>query len=331
MPSVRPDRHRPERHSTPTRLHPADARAYWMAAKIPSDQFLLYCFDQGPEDLDAEVLRLLERSACIEVLGRHITNAPARLDYPRWTAASPRTDAISIDRKPHTWLECLDAIASAFDHQVDPRISVWHLHLYPNVIDAPGGAGPAVVAVLQLSHAAADGSLAAQTARDLLGTHRLPPVPTYGPRSTAAEVASVSRAAATLPLHVASMIRGGLRARRDADSLGHATDSGSIPPPAHSRALTVLDVAPTGRTSIRTIVLPKADLQSSGTTVTTFAMTAISVALQRFLGGSSDLAAEVTLARDARGVRGTTSATSASGCTSKNRIFSLAVGWSRPI
>ncbi|MGV8874316.1 MAG: WS/DGAT domain-containing protein [Rhodococcus sp. (in: high G+C Gram-positive bacteria)] len=301
MPSVRPDRNRPELHSTTTRLHPADARAYWMSAKIPSDQFLLYCFDDGPEDLDAEVLRLLERSACIEVLNTRITDASLRLDYPRWTAANPRTDAISVHRPPRTWLECLDAIASSFEAQVDPRVSVWHLHLYPNVTETPGSAGPAVVAVLQLSHAAADGALAAQTARDLLGTHRLAPAPRVDTRSTAAEPTSTLRAAAALPLHVVSMIRGGLRARRDALLLGHATDSGSIPPPAHSQALTALDVAPTGRTSIRTIVLPKADLQSSDTTITTFALTAISVGLQHFLGHSTELAAEVTLAREARG------------------------------
>ncbi|CCQ15387.1 putative uncharacterized protein [Rhodococcus sp. AW25M09] len=48
-------------------------------------------------------------------------------------------------------------------------------------------------------------------------------------------------------------------------------------------------------------MLPKAELQSAGTTITTFAMTAISVALQRFLGNPPDLAAEVTLARQARG------------------------------
>ncbi|MDV6264067.1 WS/DGAT domain-containing protein [Rhodococcoides yunnanense] len=297
MPRDRPDSNRPES----MHLHPADARAYWMASKIPSDQFLLYCFDTGPDDLDAEVVRLLERSARIDVLRRHVTDAPLGLDYPRWTSANPRTDAVIVHRTPRTWPDCLDAISSSFEHQVDPRESVWHLHLYPNITDSPGEPGSTVVAVLQLSHAAADGALASKTARDLFGTHRLAPVPERTSRSTGTELASEVRAAAVLPLRVALMVRGGLRVRRDALALGRATDSGSIPPPARSRALTALDVAPTGRTSVRTIVLAKSDLHAEGTTVTAFALTAISIALQAFLDTPADLAAEVTLARRTRG------------------------------
>ncbi|WP_052077603.1 WS/DGAT domain-containing protein [Rhodococcoides fascians] len=297
MPHDRPDDNRPG----PMRLHPADARAYWMASKIPSDQFLLYCFDTGPDDLDAEVVRLLERSARIDVLSRHVTDAPLGLDHPRWTSANPCTDAIIVHRAPRTWSECLDAISSSFEHQVDPRVSVWCLQLHSQVSDAPGGAGPAIVAVLQLSHAAADGALASKTARDLFGTHRLPPATESTSRSTGTELASAVRAAAVLPLRMALMVRGGLRARRDALALGRATDSDSIPPPARSRALTTLDVPPTGRTSVRTIVLPKSDLHAEGTTVTAFALTAISIALQAFLDTPGDLAAEVTLARQTRG------------------------------
>ncbi|WP_415973461.1 hypothetical protein [Rhodococcus sp. 077-4] len=296
MPSVRVDSIR----LGSTRLHPADARAYWMASKIPSDQFLLYCFDRGSADMATEVRRLYQRCDRIDVLRRRITETPLGLDYPRWTATGSQNDAITVHREPRTWQQCLDAVATSFGHQVDPRVSVWHLHLYPNVAAAPGGSGPALVAVLQLSHAAADGALATQTARDLLGSHPLPSVPVLTKPPALLESASATLAAATLPLRVAQMVRGGIRARRDALSLQRGTDSGSIPPPAHSRALTALDVAPTGRTSIRAIVLPKADLQSDSATITTFVLTSISVALQRFLHNPPDLAAEVTLARTAR-------------------------------
>lgn len=294
MPRVRPDHSRPGS----TRLHPADARAYWMASKIPSDQFLLYCFDSGSEDLDTEVARLYERSGRIEILRRRITDVAYGLDYPRWTEAVPRSDAISVHRTTSTWSECLGSIAASFARQVDPRVSVWHLHLYPDIADAPGGT--ALVAVLQLSHAAADGTLAARTARDLFGTHPLPPTFARAESPAAFEPASTIVAAATVPLRLARMVRGGVRARRDALSLGRGTDSGEVPPPAPSRALTALDVPPTGRTSVRTIVLPKSDLRSGDTTVTTFVLTAVSVALQRLLGDGSDLSAEVTIARDAR-------------------------------
>ena len=295
MPRDRPDSTDPES----THLHPADARAYWMASKIPSDQFLLYCFDTGPEEIDAEIERLLERSARIDVLRRHITEAPLRVAYPRWTDGHPGTDAVTVHPASRTWAECLDAISHSFGAQVDPRESVWRLHLHPKVTGAPGGSGPTTVAVLQLSHAAADGALASKTARDLLGTHSLSP--RYLSRSTWTEPAATERAVATLPLRIALMVRGGLRARRDALNLERATDSGSIPPPARSRALTPLDVPPTGRTSLRTIVLPKAYVRAEGITVTTFVLTAISIALQNFLDTSADLGAEVTLARPERG------------------------------
>ncbi|MBY4129264.1 DUF1298 domain-containing protein [Rhodococcus fascians] len=300
MPRDRPDSTRPES----THLHPADARAYWMASKIPSDQFVLYCFDARPEGvdtgaIDAEVARLLGRSARIGVLRGHITDAPLRVDYPRWTDATPSTDAVTVHPVSRTWAECLDAISNSLADQVDPCVSVWRLHLYPNVTDAPGGSGPTAVAVLQISHAAADGALASTTARDLLGTHSLSP--RYLSRSTWTEPAATARAVATLPLRLALMVRGGLRARRDALDLDRATDSGSIPPPARSWSLTPLDVPPTGRTSLRTIVLPKAHVRAEGITVTTFVLTAISIALQNFLDTSADLGAEVTLARPKRG------------------------------
>src|SRR3990167_8058972 len=100
-----------------------------MASKIPSDQFLLYCFDHGSADIDTEVTRLHERSGRIEVLRTRITDAAFGLEDPHLTEASPPSDAISAHRTARTWPECLDAVAASFRRQVDPRDSVWHLHL----------------------------------------------------------------------------------------------------------------------------------------------------------------------------------------------------------
>ncbi|OZD81843.1 hypothetical protein CH260_10235 [Rhodococcus sp. 05-2256-B2] len=279
------------------RLHPVDTQAYWMASKVPSDQFLLYCFEGAREPLESTVRRLRIRSAGIEVLGLRITEVPFGLERPHWTAMDPGTDTISVHPEPRTWQECLDAVASSFERQVDPRHTVWHLHLYPNVSGAPACDGPSLVAVLQLSHAAADGTLAARTARELFGTQPVPsrPVtPTAPPAPLTAAVAAL-----TLPVRVVRMARAGIRARRDALRLEEDTASGSVPPPARSRALTTLDVAPTDRTDLRTIVLPKSALQFADTSITVTALTAISVALQHFLENPADLAAEVTVARTA--------------------------------
>ncbi|TFI45457.1 DUF1298 domain-containing protein [Rhodococcus sp. 1R11] len=279
------------------RLHPVDAHAYWMASKVPSDQFLLYCFDGAREPLESTVRRLRIRSAGIEVLGLRITEVPFGLERPHWTAMDPGTDTISVHPEPRTWQECLDAVALSFERQVDPRHTVWHLHLYPNVSGAPACDGPSLVAVLQLSHAAADGTLAARTARELFGTQPVSSRPATRAAPPAPLTAAV--AALALPVRVVRMARAGIRARRDALRLEEHTASGSVPPPARSRALTTLDVAPTDRTDLRTIVLPKSALQFADTSITVTALTAISVALQHFLENPADLAAEVTVARSA--------------------------------
>ncbi|MBY3987986.1 DUF1298 domain-containing protein [Rhodococcus fascians] len=268
-----------------------------MASKVPSDQFLLYCFEGAREPLESTVRRLRIRSAGIEVLGLRITEVPFGLERPHWTAMDPGTDTISVHPEPRAWQECLDAVASSFERQVDPRHTVWHLHLYPNVSGAPACDGTSLVAVLQLSHAAADGTLAARTARELFGTQPVPSRPVTPTAPLAPLTAAV--AALTLPVRVVRMARAGIRARRDALRLEEDTASGSVPPPARSRALTTLDVAPTDRTDLRTIVLPKSALQFADTSITVTALTAISVALQHFLENPADLAAEVTVARTA--------------------------------
>lgn len=285
---------------SPRHLHPADAHARWMAEKIPSDQFLLYCFDGTRGDIEPIVEGLRGRSALISVLDERVVDSPLGLRYPRWIGATSPPDPISVHDAGGTWAECLEEIARSFERQVDPEVCVWRLHLYPNITDAPRCTGSALVAVLQLSHAAADGGLAAKIARDLFGTH---PLPRPGKRRESSRTVSVTSAivaAAALPVSAALMVLHGVRARRDALRLEQAGDSGAIPPSGSPRPVTALDIAPSGRTSLRTIVLDRHALRLEGVTITVTVMTAISRAMQRLLGDPSDLAAEVGIAREAR-------------------------------
>jgi len=41
----------------PTRMTAVDAQFYWMSAKVPSDEFLLYAFDGEPTDSSAPSTR----------------------------------------------------------------------------------------------------------------------------------------------------------------------------------------------------------------------------------------------------------------------------------
>ncbi|WP_144206282.1 hypothetical protein [Mycobacterium tilburgii] len=44
------------------RMAAVDAHFYWMSAKIPSDEFLLYAFDGAPADLDRVIARVRSRA-----------------------------------------------------------------------------------------------------------------------------------------------------------------------------------------------------------------------------------------------------------------------------
>ncbi len=46
----------------PTRMTAVDAQFYWMSAKVPSDEFLLYAFDGEPTDFERAVDEVRNRA-----------------------------------------------------------------------------------------------------------------------------------------------------------------------------------------------------------------------------------------------------------------------------
>jgi len=66
---------------TVRRLTAVDAQTYWMSAKIPSDQFLLYGFDGPPSNLERALSVIRDRAtACPELTLRVCERSP--LTYP---------------------------------------------------------------------------------------------------------------------------------------------------------------------------------------------------------------------------------------------------------
>jgi hypothetical protein len=63
---------------TSTRMAAVDAQYYWMSAKIPSDQFLLYAFDGEPTDFENAVGEIHSRAKACRAL-------TVRVDYPAST------------------------------------------------------------------------------------------------------------------------------------------------------------------------------------------------------------------------------------------------------
>ena len=253
-----------------------DAQYYWMSAKIPNDQFLLYAFDGEPADFARAVEHVCQRArACPDLTMRVRERSP--LTYPQWvpSAVGPER-VVRHDLAAHDWRDCLAAAVALADHQLDVRRLPWRLHVFGPVLGIPGVPGPATVAVMQVAHALADGVGASAMAAWLFG--RAAPVSTPAPPS-----------AGFLPRRAIDAARAHRRLVRD-------TDAGLLAPGAGFRPLQSTNARPGGVRSVRTLVRRRSQLR--GPTVTVAVLAAVSTALSTLLGeGADSLGAEVPMAK----------------------------------
>ncbi|WP_405133914.1 hypothetical protein [Nocardia sp. NBC_01388] len=151
-------------------LAPRDATMYWLSARTRNDLFLLYCFaDTGRSTarLRAEVA---VRVAGIPDLLVRVLDAPANIAYPIWANCEFTPDQFIDHELPDaTWADVTSALGDLLGTGVRAAHRPWRLHTFRGVTGAPGFAPgePALVVVLQLSHALADGRRAAALARAL--------------------------------------------------------------------------------------------------------------------------------------------------------------------
>lgn len=252
-----------------------DAQFYWMSAKIPSDQFLLYAFAGVPADLDEAIAELLDRARTIPDLNIRVADAGA-LRYPRWVPITEPIGAVRHRAPGDSWPGCLDAVAGLTDDQLDVRTAPWRLHVFAPVHDIPGHRGAGTVAVLQVAHALADGGRASALAAWLFG--RDAPV---------GAVQAPSREC--LPWRAVVAARA--HRSRVAD-----TAAGLLPPPVGDRPPLATNNRPAGARTVRTLVRRRSELR--GPTVTVAALSAVSAALAEYLDEPcGELGAEVPMAK----------------------------------
>lgn len=245
------------------RLSAIDAQTYWMSAKIPNDQFLLYAFAGVTDPPASLVAGLRDRAAACPDLTLRIVD-DCRLRYPAWVAGALGHDQFDVRERPRLdWTACLDAVAGLADRQLDPRLAAWRLHLFAPVTGAPGASAPVTVAVLQMVHALADGTRAAELAAWL-----------FGRQVTVAPVASARRGS-LLPRAVA--------AARTHRALVRDIAAGRTPAPPPPRPALSVNAAPSGPRRVRTLVRHRSALSDGTTTVTIAALTAIGTALADYL------------------------------------------------
>src|SRR4029077_6327038 len=137
------------------RLSAVDAQMYWMSAKIPNDQFLLYGFSGVPSDVEETLASVRVRAGgcadlCLRVRDRGV------LTYPAWVPGDVSPDQFVVhELDDNSWAGCLAAIARLPEHQLDAQAMNWRLHVFAPVDGLPG-AGVGTVVVLQATHVLGD-------------------------------------------------------------------------------------------------------------------------------------------------------------------------------
>ena len=253
-----------------------DAQFYWMSAKVPNDEFLLYAFDDEPADCERAIEQVCRRArACPDLTMRVQERGP--LTYPQWVpAAVGREQVVCHDLPDHGWCDCLAAVAGLADAQLDVRRMPWRLHVFTPVLGIPGVSGTGAVVIMQVAHALADGARGSAMAAWLFGRAE-PPLQPARP------------SAGFLPWRAVDAARTHRRLVRD-------TRAGLLAPGLGDRPPRSTNACPGGVRSMRTLVRQRAQLR--GPTVTVGVLTAVSTALSRLLGDAADsLGAEVPMAK----------------------------------
>ena len=279
-----------------------DAQTHWMSAKIPNDQFLLFGFVGVRDPIERIAVDLERRAASIADLGLRVREVPGALDRPYWVSAPVGADQIRIHRGVSDWDGCLADLAARMADQLDATSRAWRVHLYDAVGSAPGADGAtAVVAVLQIAHALADGSRATRIARELFDSR-----PVAQPETTATvrsldigSAATAGLGVARLPLQLVSLVRRGRRAHLAHRDLERDIAAGELVPPQPGRPRVAINSAPGDRREIRVVLTSAQRLRDIGQSVTVGALVVIGQALDGHLSPrpDGDLRAEVTIAK----------------------------------
>ncbi|ULE31419.1 WS/DGAT domain-containing protein [Mycobacterium sp. IDR2000157661] len=261
------------------RLSAVDAQTYWLSAKIPNDQFLLYGFAGAVADVDDALRRVRERACGCDELRLRVRDRNT-LTYPDWVSGEVGGDQFVV-HDTDNWSECLSAIARLDGDQLDASVMAWRLHCFPSVSGLPE-AERGTVAVLQIAHALADGVRASALAAWLFGRD-VPVSAVDGPRRFIG---------ATLPWR-------SFRAARTHRQLVRDTEAGRVPAQADTCPALRSNARPDGRIGLRTLVRKRFEVP--GPTVTVGVLAAVATALAehlRELGDDpSQLRAEVPMAR----------------------------------
>ncbi|MFI1914701.1 wax ester/triacylglycerol synthase domain-containing protein [Nocardia sp. NPDC020380] len=294
-------------------LSPRDAAVYWLSRRSRTDLFLLYCFEETNQSTELLRAVIAKRVTGIPDLLMHVLDTPANIAYPIWAPCEFIAEQFADHgRSAATWADLEAAVGDLLATSLCANHRAWRLHVFREVSEAPGFAGdrPALVAVLQLSHALADGRRAADLARALFtedpdrtdGAAEVRPAPLARVPDTVARWSAAALALPAIPIGMARTVIRGVAAYRAQRELAELTAAAAIPPPAPTVAPSLLNgggAAPGGH-AVRMLVRDKERLLAPDHTVTVLAATAISLALERYCAQrgapATELRAQIPLA-----------------------------------
>ncbi|MFF2553327.1 wax ester/triacylglycerol synthase domain-containing protein [Nocardia sp. NPDC058058] len=284
-----------------TALTPRDATMYWLSTRTPNDLFLLYAFAETAEPTAVLRRSIADRVTRIPDLLVRVLATPANIAYPIWATCEFLDEQVLEHEPPERdWGALTTAVGDLLGGTLDAAHRPWRLHLFRNITAAPGFAAgePALIAVLQLSHALADGRRAATLARALFTDSSDPTAKTAASLSNSLSRMipegwpAAAMAIPRFPIAMARTVFRGFAAYRAEQRLAELTSAGVIPPPARTGPPNLLNgtgSAPAAHTA-RMLVHAAPDLKVAGHTVTVIAATAISLALQRYLDSRAETA-----------------------------------------
>ncbi|AGL26610.1 hypothetical protein J113_07885 [Mycobacterium tuberculosis CAS/NITR204] len=257
------------------RMAAVDAQFYWMSAKVPNDQFLLYAFDGEPTDLERAVAQVYRRARGCPGLGMRVQDRGA-LAYPQWVPTPVQRDQLVChDLADRSWQGCLAAVVGLASKQLE-------------CAGCPGGCTCSPRCTTFRASAASAPSPSA--VRACAGRRRRASAMAAWLFGRPAAVPEIARSrAGFLPWRAAHAARAHLRLVRD-------TNAGLVAPGVGSRPPLSTNARPEGVRAVRTLLRRRSQL--AGPTVTVTVLAAVSTGLLGLLGGDVDtLGAEVPMAK----------------------------------
>ncbi|MFD0362002.1 hypothetical protein ACFQZZ_11170 [Nocardia sp. GCM10030253] len=274
---------------------PQDATMYWLSKRTENDLFLLYCFaDSGRPTAELRAM-VARRSARIPDLRVRLREVPGDLDYPSWIPCDFAAEQFMEHPLPESnWPTVLVALGKLLGTGLDAAVRPWRLHIFRAISGAPGPqpeAEPATVVVLQMSHALADGRRAARIARALFsesGTIHEVGTASALPKWVSVDSALLDSMLGLLrtPIQVTRTAVRGFHAYRAQQKLAELTSTGHLPAPGPDFTPSLINpsIEVDGlHHRVRMIVCAADQLRIPDRTVTVVVLTAVSLALARYL------------------------------------------------